>query len=360
MARLLTLQVTRGVAANLVVLSHLSIIETKYTGGQILPTFALYGTAGVDIFFVLSGFIMVTIAGKGIGATQFLWRRVARIYPPYWLVSLVVLATTLVEPAWVNSSLQGPISLWRSFLLVPDTTLPLLAVGWTLIHEVYFYLVFAVLLALRITIPIGLIGWGVALLVALVVGGDYVTSFALGRIWTNPLTAEFMVGAAIGVLYNHKNMRGAAWAGVIGLLMLVVAIVFAAPAMSLANSPHLDAWRVVLFGIPAALIIYWLAALEQKTAPVPSTLLTALGDWSYATFLTHVLVLSAVGRIIHALAPPGALSSLVLIFVGFLLVNLVGAFMFRFFERPTLAVLYRFGSIPMRRTIREPNTASSS
>lgn len=114
MARLLTLQVTRGVAANLVVLSHLSIIEAKYTGGQILPAFAVYGTAGVDIFFVLSGFIMVIIA-EGIGAVQFLWRRVARIYPAYWLVSLVVLATSVVEPGWVNSSVQGPISLWRSF-----------------------------------------------------------------------------------------------------------------------------------------------------------------------------------------------------------------------------------------------------
>ena len=98
MARLLTLQVTRGVAANLVVLSHLFTIEAKYTGGQILPTFSLYGIAGVDIFFVLSGFIMVAVAGKNIGAVQFLWRRAARIYPAYWLVSLLVLATSLAEP----------------------------------------------------------------------------------------------------------------------------------------------------------------------------------------------------------------------------------------------------------------------
>jgi hypothetical protein len=81
MARLPTLQVTRGIAANLVVLSHLSIIEAKYTSGQILPAFAFCGTTGVDIFFVLSGFIMVIVAGKGIGAVQFLWRRIARIYP---------------------------------------------------------------------------------------------------------------------------------------------------------------------------------------------------------------------------------------------------------------------------------------
>ena len=344
MARLLTLQVMRGVAANLVVVSHLSVIEAKYTSGQILPSFSAYGIAGVDIFFVLSGFIMVVVAGKGIGAIQFLWRRVARIYPPYWVVSLVVLATSLAEPAWVNSSIQGPISLWRSFLLLPDSTLPLLAVGWTLIHEVYFYLVFAIFLAVRIPILIGLLGWGFVLLMLIILGGDYLTSFPLGRLCTNPLTAEFMMGAAIGVLYDRKKMRGAAWAGVIGLVALAASIVFVAPALSLANNTHLDAWRVVLFGIPATLIIYWLAASEQKAVQTPARLLIALGDWSYATYLTHVLVLSAVGRIIHAMAPPGPISSLVLIVVGFLTVNLIGAFMFRFFERQSLAMLHRFGS----------------
>lgn len=345
MARLLTLQVTRGVAANLVVLSHLITIEAKYTGGNILPTFSLYGIAGVDIFFVLSGFIMAAVAGRGIGAVQFLWRRFARIYPAYWLVSLVVLAVSLVKPAWVNSSVEGPISLWRSFLLIPDTTLPLLAVGWTLVHEVYFYLVFAVLLALRIPISIGLLGWGLILLIVTTLGGDYVTSFPLGRVCTHPLTAEFIIGAAIGVLYDHKNMRGAAWAGTFGLAMLATSIVGVAPALQLVdNTRLLDAWRVVLFGVPAALIVYWLAAWEQKAARTPARSLVALGDWSYATYLTHVLVLSALGRILYALAPSGPMSSVVLIVVGFLAVNLVGAFMFLFFERPTLAVLHRLGS----------------
>jgi exopolysaccharide production protein ExoZ len=341
MARLLTLQIMRGVAANLVVLSHLSIVEAKYTDAQTLPTFSFYGIAGVDIFFVLSGFIMVVVAGKGIGAIEFLWRRAARIYPAYWLVSLVVLATSLVEPTRVNSSIQGPISLWRSFLLVPDSTLPLLAVGWTLIHEVYFYLVFAIFLALRIPILVGLLGWGFVLLALKILGGDYAASFPLMRVWTNPLTAEFMMGAVIGVVYDHKNMRGAAWAGAAGLATLAASIVFVAPAVKLANSVYLDAWRVMLFGMPAALIIYWLVALEQKTVQMPARLLVALGDWSYATYLTHVLVLSAIGRIIYALALPGAMSSAALIVVGFLAVNLVGAFVFRFFERPALALLRR-------------------
>ena len=341
MARLQTLQVTRGVAANLVVLSHLSTIEPKFTGG-VLPTFSFYGIAGVDIFFVVSGFIMVVVGGKSIGAIPFLWRRAARIYPPYWIVSLVVLATSLIAPAWVNSSMQGPISLWRSFLLVPDSTLPLLGVAWTLIHEVYFYLVFAIFLALRIPILVGLLGWGAVLLIVTILGGDYVMSSPLGRVWTNPLTVEFMMGAAIGVLFGRTKMRGAAWVGGMGLATLAASIMLAAPQLQLTTNAYLDAWRVVLFGVPSALIIYWLAALEQKAMRKPAGLLVALGDWSYATYLIHVLVLSAIGRVIQAITPPGPIPSLVLIAVGFLAANLVGAFIFHFFERPTLAVLHRF------------------
>jgi hypothetical protein len=93
----------------------------------------LYGIAGVNPFFVLSGFIMVAVAGCNIGPIEFLWRRATRIYPTYWLVSLAALAVAIVATTIVNSSIQVPISLWRSFLLIPDRTLPLLAVGWTLL-----------------------------------------------------------------------------------------------------------------------------------------------------------------------------------------------------------------------------------
>jgi exopolysaccharide production protein ExoZ len=164
-------------------------------------------------------------------------------------------------------------------------------------------LVFAILLALRVPILIGLLGWGSVLLVLAILGGDYLTSFPLGRVWTNPLTAEFMLGAAIGVRYDRKMMRGGASAGVMGLATLVAAIVFVASILQLAENRYLDAWRVVLFGIPAALIIYGLAASEQKAVQKPARLLVALDDWSYAIYLTHVLVLSAIGRIVHALAP---------------------------------------------------------
>jgi len=74
MPQLLTLQATRGIAANLVVFSHLFLVQAKYAAAGVLPAFTLYGTAGMDVFFVLSGFIMVAVAGRETGPMQFLWR----------------------------------------------------------------------------------------------------------------------------------------------------------------------------------------------------------------------------------------------------------------------------------------------
>jgi exopolysaccharide production protein ExoZ len=347
MSQLLTIQAARGIAANLVVFSHLFLVEAKYPAGGVLPAFTLYGIAGVDLFFVLSGFIMVAVAGHDIGPTQFLWRRATRIYPTYWLVSLVVLAVAIVAPAIVNSSIQVPISLWRSFFLVPDRTLPLLAVGWTLVHEMYFYLVFTILLALRIPILAGLIGWGVIVLViAVTVPAQVVTDSPVIRLATSPLTAEFLMGAAVGLLLRKRLMPGTIAAGGIGLAGLALSIAYVAPALSLTTSPHLDAWRVGIFGFPSALLIYALAGMEQLYQKQrPPALLVALGDWSYATYLTHVLVISAVGRALVLVAPTGGISaSVVLILAGLVAANTAGAGVHVLFERPTLSWLRQFGS----------------
>jgi exopolysaccharide production protein ExoZ len=341
LAKLLTLQVARGVAANLVVISHLTLVDAKYGGGT-MPPFLFYGIAGVDVFFVLSGFVMVAIAGRDIRSDQFLWRRAVRIYPTYWLVSLVVLGVSLVFPAIVNSSIQGPISIWRSFLLIPQETLPLLAVGWTLIHEMYFYLVFALLLFFRIPVPTGLVMWSAFLvLCAAFVPPGHIAASPVLTVLLSPLTAEFMMGAVAGVLYRTGAVRWALGAGSIGLLAIAATIVFVAPALSLAKNIHLDSWRVILFGAPAALIIYALAAWELRTSPHAPAILVALGDWSYATYLVHVLVLSALGRMIAVVSSPGIGTTLLLAGFGLVATNLAGGATFHLFERPLLMKLHK-------------------
>jgi exopolysaccharide production protein ExoZ len=346
MAKLLSLQATRAVAANLVVLTHLSFVEAKFTGGGVLPAFTWYGNAGVDVFFVLSGFIMVAAAGRKVGPLQFLWRRAIRIYPTYWMVSLVVLVAMLVAPTMVNASIKEPISIWRSFLLVPGRTLPLLMVGWTLIHEAYFYVVFATFLALRIPVVAGLIGWGLLLLGVVAAVPNQVATSPILLVATNPLTAEFMMGAVVGVVWLNRRMPGSVVLGAIGAASFIFAIVYLAPTLSISKSPHFDTWRVLLFGIPSALVLYALAAAEHRNpAPQPPKLLVAMGDWSYATYLTHLLVIVAIGRALAILAPTGGrAASLVFTVTGFVAANLVGAGVHVLFERPVLHWLHQLGS----------------
>ena len=346
MSELRTIQAARAIAANLVVFSHLFFVEAKYTASGILPAFTLYGIAGVDLFFVISGFIMVAVAGRDRGPIEFLWRRATRIYPTYWLVSLMVLATTLIAPTFVNSSITTPISLWRSFLLIPDRTFPLLAVGWTLVYEMYFYLAFAIFLALRISVFTGLIAWGALILVIAATVPDQVASSPVLRVIVSPLTAEFMMGAFVGMLWRRRRVPGALAAGAVGLAGLIVSIVYIAPMLSLAASPYLDSWRVIIFGIPVALIVYALIGLEQLyPSGRPAKLLVALGDWSYATYLIHVLIISAIGRTIFALAPGGGGgASFALIATGVLAANVAGGGIHALFERPTLNWLRKFGA----------------
>ena len=346
MPKLLTLQVARGTAANLVVLAHLFAVEGKYTHGGVLPSFTYYGVAGVDLFFVLSGFIMVAVAGRGVGPWEFLWRRAARVYPTYWLVTLVVLAVTMVAPEMANSSINEPISIWRSFLLVPARTPPLLAVGWTLVHEIYFYLVFAILLALRIPVRFGLIAWGLVLLTVTMTMPNATAASPVLSLVTNPLTAEFMMGSIVGLLWVRRRTPGAVSVGVIGVAAFAFSLVYLAPALSLSTSAHLDTWRVLIFGIPSALVLYALAAAEHRTEPpLPQKWFVAIGEWSYAAYLVHVLVISAIGRVLVLFVPAGSIgASLVLVWVGIVMANVAGAVIHILFERPTLNWLHQLGS----------------
>ena len=101
-----SLQILRAVAALLVVFYHISFSEVKYTGDNDL-LLSGFGTAiaGIDLFFVISGFIMVIITARLEGSitqtNQFLVNRITRIYPTYWVYFFLVLATWLIMPAWV-------------------------------------------------------------------------------------------------------------------------------------------------------------------------------------------------------------------------------------------------------------------
>ena len=154
--KLESLQFGRAIAILLVLLYHLIPIEDKYYSiTNITPNFFKIGNVGVDIFFVLSGVVIYISSKKYTSKSswEYLHRRMKRVYLPYWFYSILLLPLLYLFPDKINSSQNGELNLITSFLLIPDTSLPLLIVAWSLIHEVYFYLTYFIKIKLGFSLP---------------------------------------------------------------------------------------------------------------------------------------------------------------------------------------------------------------
>lgn len=276
--RLRSVQILRAVAVLLVVAYHGATLRelTAPPGAAdnvLLNGLFLNGYAGVDLFFVISGFIMVGVsrplpAGLA-GAAEFLFARATRIYPLWWAAATFASAyyaflhlPAADDPAWRAALREGEAGafLVKSFLLLPQADFPVLSVGWTLIHEIYFYLVFAFLLLLpRPAMIAGLAMWGGLVLAGALSGLARPEARDLVSLAVHPLTLEFLMGAAgARILQAWKPFHP-------GLVSLTAAVWLAAmicyhPEVTEAT---LQWQRVLLFGLPAALLVYGLAGLEQ-------------------------------------------------------------------------------------------------
>lgn len=294
------IQALRGIAVMLVVFFHLVVIEAKYGHGTLLlPAFFNVGAAGVDIFFVISGFIMATIIRNQFqdfnNIANFAFHRVTRIYPLYWFFSFLVLIVFLVHPEWVNQSEKHQINILRSFLLLPQAELPLLAVGWTLIYEIYFYCVIALMLFLPER-------WFLKCIFLWLLSISLIHYFfdptsPILAVATNPLVSEFAMGCLIArALHSFKRFYNFIILGLGFVLLFGLFDVYQHLNFVAANEMANDWTRVLIFGVPSMFIVYGAVAMELKQLKFPA-ILVKLGDASYSIYLSHVLVLSALGRI---------------------------------------------------------------
>lgn len=337
------IQAFRAVAAIAVIVSHLTFFEEKYLAGPpITPPVLLFGMLGVDLFFVISGFIITRVGLRQFGRPgkwyHFLGRRFIRIYPIYWFYCLLLLPVFLVSPGMINSS-YGPPNLVTSFLLLPDKEIPLLAVAWSLVHEVSFYAVFAVFLLClqRRHLPLALALW-----VAVVVIGRVSLGPCDNQPWLHvmlhPLTLEFLAGCVVA-LTVHKLSRGVSIAfATTGLVVMVAG----SAIWCATGAPMPDNWpRVLVFGTAAALLVAGGVGLEQTfTAPVPRVLVR-LGDASYSLYLSHSMTIAVFGLVVRrVVTSPGpyvhALATAVAVGVGVL----GGWLGYRLVEAPLLAGLH--------------------
>ena len=339
--RLDHIQALRGIAALMVVVSHLLIIERKYSADQILGDWAAYGMAGVDLFFVISGFIMVYVMWdrpRGVKAAgEFLWGRASRIYPLYWIVSLVLLALWFVRPDMVFSSIDTPPDILKSFALFPHEREPLLAVGWTLVHEMYFYLVFAgiMLLPRKAMLPC-LVLW----MCFIFLGGSFEVSSLnespVLKLVFSPLTHEFILGAfaawTFKLLCEHDPTPvRRRWI----IFMLLFALMTFLTNFRDSEFPIDAVKRVDAFFIFATLTVYACAAMDFRKMKVWKPLVV-LGDWSYALYLTHVLSLTIMGRIWAKFRNDSLVDNVLILFAMVAVTIFISGLVYKYVERPII------------------------
>lgn len=293
--RIVSVQMLRLIAASLVLMLHAELMgyhTGRFLGVQLSrPEWLTKGAFGVDLFFVISGFIMVHssqgLHGKPGARLTFLLRRLLRIVPLYW-------AGTLAMLAWLTR--YGPVpdsrGLLASLLFVPyvsDTAAhriaPLLEVGWTLNFEMLFYLSFAAAMAANVRGTTLRLGLALAALVA--IGSAVVLPMPLWY-WTRPILLEFAGGMVLGLLY----LRGVTLSPLARVAMLAIAVALVAYG-EIDTGPRMTGWgRTLTWGIAGALMLAAtvLGPLKLRHA----ALWNRGGDISYALYLVHIPLMLAV------------------------------------------------------------------
>jgi peptidoglycan/LPS O-acetylase OafA/YrhL len=352
----LSIQVLRGFAALAVAMVHITGYEMveKYGLRGVLPPFRL-GNSGVDLFFIISGFVIVyasePLFERGRAMQEFFLRRAARIVPLYWFTTSIILAYLLIQYRdirFANFSVQ---SVLASYFFIPYPQIggfvaPIHGVGWTLNYEMFFYATFC--FALLFSRNVGV--WLLALvLAALVVAGRIWQMPHPIKFWSDPIILEFVFGMLIA-LALRANVR-------LHLVVAVLLLAFAASMFYISGiaGPHIH--RFVKFGLPWAAIVATLVLVDVRVRPgLVLRALNFLGDASYSLYLIHPIAIAAPRWLFPHFVDPAASPWL---YAAMLLVTAVAAAfaLHLAFERPVTRYLQARIRAKFRAAPAEPRPA---
>ncbi|MEO7567134.1 MAG: acyltransferase [Aestuariivirga sp.] len=371
--KLIGIQILRGLAALMVVTQHVVMDFPPPNGGYLadaVSQFMKWG-AGVDIFFVISGFIMVyssrSLFAAPDGYKTFLRRRIARIVPLYWLATTAFLVLLLVMPSAINSGMPTLPHLVSSYLFWPisgaDGTLqPVYKLGWTLNYEFFFY----VLLALFMFLPLRKAVLAVSTTLIGIVALDSAMALPNPLLsWGQPLVLEFGAGMIIGLAKIERISLSRRWRVICfcaGLSLLYLNAAIPAPAFGF--------MALGLYGIPAFLLVISVSLSDEPhklevATPVSKSIgrviaenLGAvgflLGDASYSIYLLHPFILRGMhivfGKfaILQAQDTASNIAFASYWFLSLVISSLIGIISYRWLEAPVTRFLVGFGESPQK------------
>jgi exopolysaccharide production protein ExoZ len=341
---ILSVQYLRAIAALMVVYFHATsqLRELFGVGFGVSPQI---GAAGVDIFFVISGFVMwISTANGTVSPLRFYSHRLTRIAPLYWTITAFVLMIVLIRPSLMTTASFDPPHVLASFAFVAwphpvisERMWPIVVPGWTLNYEMLFYLIFGASLILpakaRLIITM-------LVLSGLVASRTIRPTNAWSNFYTNPILMEFAAGLVLGYIYQQgfKLRRSLAF-GLFGL-GIVLLLTFGG---SFIEEGDAESARVLYWGIPASVIVTGLI-FADRDRPLPSiTLMKLLGDASYSLYLSQFLVLPAFALAWRLVGLEGdGLSRFSFMFGALVTASLAGIVFYLTIERPLLVGIRSF------------------
>jgi peptidoglycan/LPS O-acetylase OafA/YrhL len=332
------IQHLRALAVLLVVLAHIHQSDARFFSAPLLDRTAYFGFAGVDVFFVLSGFIIHHLyrGHAGFDLRYFL-NRLNRILPLYWIFTALALAGYFAIGDSLTRSV-GELDLIASLTLIPAHQPPVLMVGWTLTHELYFYAAYGVMLMLPVRYRVwAALAWAVAT-------AAYVAAPIAGGPWLalifSPFNLLFLGGALIAEF--RSSLAGLRWPALVlatGGAVLGLVWTHINGMDALANGVE----RVGVFA-PFAVGAAWAWLAWSPRLP---GLAARIGDWSYAIYLSHLLAIGVLARLLPGFVDGAIWSSPLFYAIALAACLMLGALTHTLVEQPLL----KLGKAAIRRLV---------
>jgi exopolysaccharide production protein ExoZ len=330
--QLLSIQYLRAFAALSIVFHH---AREQFPGFQaIFPSDI--GSAGVDIFFTISGFIMVFITEMGDRSpSKFIWNRIIRIVPLYWFYTTITVLLYAVASGLFRGNGLTFKHVILSLLFIPhpnpgelSSLSPLIKVGWTLNYEMFFYAIFAIFIfanySKRVILTISFF------ILLVVVGLFRLDSLpAEFQFYANDIVLEFAAGMLLYYVYKTGKLQP-------GNFIKASLLIFVVFALIVNISPELMTLRSIRWGIPAVTIVAGLLSFEKSLPEFRLPLLIA--NASYSIYLSHIMVIAILRYLYPRFGIPteGLISTLTFVSAALILGSLVGIISYLLIEKPLL------------------------
>ena len=323
------IQWLRALAAFEVVVCHSDLIVKHFSPHRIIeePWYNALAGVGVELFFLVSGYIMCMRVPATKGYRAFLTSRITRIYPLYWLFTTLVVLVATAVPAWRLGFSPDVATIARSYLILPGWGFPILGPGWTLEYEMVFYLLVTLLMACGVTRGPGMVGFA-WLLAGLGLVGCLRGPAEEGSALLFHLLSPYMF--AFGAGWLLRCLEGAARPA----KLRAVALFAALAALAFWAGPDWAQHRLMRIGFAA--LVFTAVLLARRAFQAETRLNRAMwlvGDASYSLYLSHWFVLSAAGKMLGALGIPSELDWPVRV-LGWGLCVAVGIAFYRWLEQP--------------------------